>query len=200
MSTVRSREVARESPVAVAAVLTILAYVVVVGTLYGDVGLYPAISESTVEVLSHVIAVVNTATIACLLAGWYWIRADRVRRHRLAMLAATALIVVFLVLYLTKTGGGGRKEVVAGAPLRGLYLGMLGVHVVLSMLAVPLVLYALTLAYAYTPTELRGTRHARVGQVAATAWLVSLALGVAAFLMLAFYYGPEQVEFVRGMG
>lgn len=199
MSTVRGPKIAREHPGAVAAVLTVVAYVVVVGTIYGDVGLYPEISESTVDLLAHAIAVINTVTVACLLGGWYWIRADEVRKHRAAMLAATALIVVFLVLYLQKTGGGGRKEVVSAAPLQELYLAMLGIHILLSMVAVPLVLYALTLAYTNTTTGLRETAHARVGRVAAATWLVSLVLGVVAYLMLTFYYGPEHVEFVRGL-
>jgi putative membrane protein len=67
------------------------------------------------------------------------------------------------------------------------------------VLAVPLVLYAITLGLTHAPAELRETAHARVGRIAVTVWLVSLALGIIAYLMLTFYYGPEQVEFVRGM-
>jgi len=199
MSTVRGPQLARDHPRAITAVLTVVGYVVVIGTLYGDVGVYPRISESTVDALAAVIAVVNTATVGCLAAGWYWIRNDEVRKHRRAMTAAFTLILLFLVFYLLKTGGGGRKEIVAGAPLRSLYLGMLAVHIVLSVLAVPLVLYAITLGVTHTTAELRETNHARVGRVAVSVWMVSLVLGVVAYLMLAFFYGPEQIEFVRGM-
>ena len=198
MSTVRGG-VARDHPRALAAALTVVGYVVVVGTLYTDTGIYPEISKATVDLLSHTIAVVNTATILTLIAGVYFIRTDRIEKHRAAMIAAFLLILLFLVLYLLKTGGGGRKEIIAGAPLRGVYLGMLGVHIVLSVLSVPFVLYAITLGLTRTPAELRETAHARVGRIAVTAWLVSLVLGVVAYLMLTFYYGPEQIEFVRGM-
>lgn len=200
MSTVRGPRFAKEHPRALTAVLTIVGYVAVIGTLYADVGLYPELSVATVDDLAALITVINAATIACLVAGWYWIRSDDVRRHRLAMTAAFSLIMLFLVFYLLKTGGGGRKEIVAGAPLRSLYLGMLGIHVVLSVLAVPLVLYAITLGLTHTPAELRETAHARVGRLAVSTWLVSLVLGVVTYLMLAFFYGPAQVEFVRGMG
>ncbi len=200
MSTVRGPRFAREHPRAITAVLTVVAYVVVVGTVYGGPDFYPTISEGTVDLLAATITVINTATIACLVAGWYWIRAGDVERHRAAMLAATALIVVFLVLYLLKTGGGGRKEVVSGAPLQGLYLAMLAIHILLSMVAVPLVIYALTLAFTRTIPELRSSSHPRIGRVAVATWLVSLVLGVVAYLMLTFYYGPEHVEFVRGLG
>jgi putative membrane protein len=198
MSTAREG-IAREHPRALAAVLTVVGYTVVLGTLYADTGLYPEISEATVDLLSHAIAVVNAATVVSLLAGVYFIRTGRIRKHRAAMVTAFVLILVFLVMYLLKTGGGGRKEIIAGAPLRGVYLGMLGIHIVLSVLAVPFVLYAITLGLTRTPAELKATAHARVGRIAVTAWLVSLVLGIVAYLMLTFYYGPEQIEFVRGM-
>ena len=198
MSTVRGPALAREHPRALTAVLTVVGYVVVVGTLYGDVGLYPEISESTVDALAAAIAVVNSLTVGCLLAGVYWIRDGEVRKHRAAMVAAFSLILVFLVLYLLKTGGGGRKEIIEGAPLRGYYLGMLGIHILLSVVSVPLVLYQVTLGATHTTAELRETAHATVGRVAVSAWLVSLVLGVVAYLMLAFFYGPQDIEFVRG--
>ena len=198
MSTVRGN-LARDHPRALAAILTVVGYVVVVGTLYADTGLYPEISEATVDLLAHAIAIVNTATVVSLIAGIYFIRTDRIKKHRAAMITAFVLILVFLVMYLLKTGGGGRKEIIAGAPLRGVYLGMLGIHIFLSVVAVPFVLYAITLGLTRTPTELKATAHARVGRIAVTAWLVSLVLGIIAYLMLTFYYGPEQVEFVRGM-
>lgn len=199
MSTVRGPQFAREHPRLLTAVLTVIGYVVVVGTLYADVGVYPEVPESTVDLLAAVIAVINSATVCCLIAGWYWIRNDEIEKHRAAMTAAFSLILLFLVFYLLKTGGGGRKEIIEGAPLRSLYLGMLAVHIVLSVLAVPLVLYAITLGMTHTPAELKRTAHARVGRLAVVVWLVSLVLGVVAYLMLAFYYGPEHVEFVRGM-
>ncbi|WP_254838115.1 DUF420 domain-containing protein [Natronomonas marina] len=199
MSTVRGPAFAREHPRALTAVLTVVGYVVVVGTLYGDVGIYPEISEATVDLLAAAITVINALTICSLVAGWYWIRNGEVRKHRAAMTAAFTLILIFLVLYLLKTGGGGRKEIVEGAPLRSFYLGMLGVHIVLSVLSVPLVLYAITLGTTHTPAELRETAHATVGRLAVSAWLVSLVLGVAAYLMLAFFYGPEQIEYVTGV-
>lgn len=199
MSTVRGPQFARDHPRALAALLTVVGYVVVIGTLYADLGIYPEITESTVDTLAHVISVVNAATIVSLLLGIYWIRTDQIEKHRAAMIAAFVLILLFLVMYLLKTGGGGRKEIVAGAPLRSLYLGSLAIHIFLSVVAVPFVLYAITLGLTHTPAELRQSAHARVGRVAVTAWLVSLVLGLLAYGMLTFYYGPEQIEFVRGM-
>lgn len=200
MSTVRGPQFAKDHPRLLAVVLTVVGYAVLLGTLYADFGVYPTISEATVDALSTAIAVVNTATMVSLVAGWYFIRNGEVRKHRAAMLTAFTLILLFLVLYLLKTGGGGRKEIVAGAPLRTYYLGMLAVHILLSVLAVPLVIYAITLGLTHTPSELAATAHARIGRVAVSTWLVSLALGVVTYLMLAFFYAPHQIEFVRGVG
>jgi putative membrane protein len=199
MSTAGGPQFVRSHPRAFAAVLTIVGYVVVIGTLYGNTGIYPEISESTVDLLAHAISVVNAATIASLGVGIYWIKAGEVEKHRLAMLTAFALILLFLVMYLLKTGGGGRKEIIDGAPLRTLYLASLGIHIFLSVVAVPFVLYAITLGLTHTPAELRETAHARIGRIAVSAWVISLVLGLLAYGMLTFYYAPEQIEFVRGM-
>lgn len=197
MSTVRGPAFAREHPRLLALVLTVVGYVVVIGTLYVGLPIYPTISEHTVELLSHAIALVNATTVVSLSLGWYWIRSDKVQKHRTAMILGFVLILVFLVLYLLKTGGGGRQDVLAGAPFRSAYLGMLAIHIVLSVLSVPLVLYAITLGLTHTPTELRSTTHATVGRVAVATWIVSLVLGIVTYLLLTYYYGPDQIEFVR---
>ncbi|MFP4625025.1 MAG: DUF420 domain-containing protein [Natronomonas sp.] len=197
MSTVRGPAFARDHPRLLALVLTLVGYVVVIGTLYVGLPIYPTISERTVDLLSHGIALVNSLTIVSLSLGWYWIRTDQVRKHRAAMILGFILILVFLVLYLLKTGGGGRKDILAGAPLRSAYLGMLAIHIILSIVSVPLVLYAITLGLTHTPSELRSTPHATVGRIAVSAWIVSLVLGIVTYVLLTYYYGPEQIEFVR---
>lgn len=187
-------DVAREHPRAVTAVLTVVGYALVVGTLYVGIPIYPEIGLGTVNLLSHAIAVINATTVILLVAGWRWIRAGEVRKHRLAMASAFALILLFLVLYLTKTGGGGRKDVIGSGLLVNAYLVMLAVHILLSVLAVPVVLYALTLGLTRTPAELRETAHARVGRIAAGSWIVSLVLGIAAYVLLNYVLEYEFVN------
>lgn len=188
------RENAKSHPGLVAAALTVVGYVLVLGTLYVGLPIYPDIDLSTVNLLSHAIAAVNTTTTVLLVLGWRWIRRGEVGKHRAAMTTAFALILVFLVLYLLKTGGGGTKEFVGPQGPYYAYLLMLAVHIVLSIISVPVVLYALVLGLTHTPAELRETAHARVGRIAAGAWILSLSLGVLAYLLLnhvyAFDYAP----------
>lgn len=191
MATVSVRGPVRAHPRATVAVLTAVGYGLVVGTFAGVVpdAVFPDLSLAQVNLLADAIAVVNTATTLLLLAGWYWIRQDEVRRHALAMGSSFLLILVFLVLYLTKIGGGGTKEFVGPTGVYYAYLAMLAVHILLSILAVPVVLYALVLGLTHTPAELRTkTPHRRVGRVAAGSWILSLTLGVVAYVLLNHVY------------
>ncbi len=184
-------------PRAAVAILSVVGYSVVVGTFLGVIpgAVFPDLSVAQVNLLSHAIAGINTLATLLLGAGWYWIRQNEVRKHAMAMSTAFALILLFLVLYLTKIGGGGTKEMV-GAPTVAYYayLGMLAIHIVLSVVSVPVVLYALVLGLTHTPHELRTeTPHKRVGRVAASAWILSLTLGVVAYVLLNWVYGYEFV-------
>ncbi|MFC6905588.1 DUF420 domain-containing protein [Halalkalicoccus tibetensis] len=200
MATATVQRRARNRPLAAAMVLTALGYALVIGTFAGVVPLYPDIGEPGVDLLSHAIAIVNTVTTVSLVLGWYWIRKGEVGKHRNAMVLSFALIVLFLLLYLPKVGGGGEKHFVlasqyAWVPLwdwiQPAYLIMLAIHIVLSVLAVPLVLYAIVLGLTHTPTELAETSHARVGQIAAGSWILSLVLGVVTYVMLNHLYAAE---------
>jgi putative membrane protein len=187
----RLRTGLRARPRAVTIALSMVGYVLVGGALYGFIPLFPELSRSTVNLFSHVIAVVNSLALVSLLAGVYFIRTGQVRRHRAAMLTAFSLILVFLFFYLWKTGGGFEKAIVAPPAVTLVYLLMLAVHIVLSVVSVPVVLYAAILGLTHTPSELRRTNHARYGRIAAVAWSVSLALGVLTYLLLNHVYGWE---------
>ena len=181
----------RANPLTATAVLSVVGYALVIGTFLLDLP-YPSLTESQVNTLTHLIAVINLSATVLLVAGWAWIRAGRVERHRLAMTGAFVLILAFLVVYLLRVGGGGEKLITdVSDPVRYAYLGMLAVHVVLSIVAVPVVLYALLLGLTHTPSELRSSPHARVGRIAAATWILSLVLGVVTYLMLNHIYDYE---------
>ncbi|WP_262176491.1 DUF420 domain-containing protein [Haloarcula laminariae] len=178
---------ARASPRRVTAVLSLVGYVLVFGT-FGGAFPFPSISNETVILLSDAIAVVNTLALGCILAGVYFIKTDQVRRHRAAMLSAFALIVLFLVLYLLKVGGGFEKSILVEGAVYYAYLVMLAVHILLSAVSVPVVVHAVVLGLSHTPSELRETAHARVGRIAVAAWGLSLFLGIVTYVMLNHIY------------
>jgi putative membrane protein len=197
----RARSGARSHPRATVAVLSVVGYALVIGTFAGAVpaSVFPSLNEGQVDLLSHAIAAINTVATTLLVLGWKWIREGDVEKHRKAMGGAFGLILVFLVLYLTKIGGGGTKEMV-GAPelVYYAYLLMLAIHIILSVVAVPVVLYALVLGLTHTPRELRQeTPHKTVGRIAAGSWILSLTLGVVTYVLLNWVYAHE---FTRGTG
>lgn len=204
--TVRSRT--RENPRAATAGVTIVAYAVVLGAFAGLVPA-PALSTDTTHLFSHVIAVVNTLALGTILAGWWYVRRGQLLRHRNAMVIATILIVLFLVIYIWQQAGGFTKGFVVqdGAPLaayaefvRGAYLVMLAIHILLSILAVPLVVYALLLGLTHSLAELPNTPHPRVGWWAALTWSTSLALGILTYLLLNHVYDWEVAVLVALAG
>ncbi|WP_336022194.1 DUF420 domain-containing protein [Halobellus salinisoli] len=197
MATSSADNALKRHPLAVTALLSVVGYAAVVGTFLGVVPgrVFPDLSLWAVNRLSDAIAVVNAVNVLVIAAGWRWIRRDEVRKHAAAMVTSFSLILVFLVLYLTKIGGGGTKEFVGPAFVYYPYLAMLAIHIVLSIVSVPVVLYALVLGVTHTPAELRSeTPHRRVGRIAASAWLLSLALGVLTYLLLNHAFSWEYVE------
>lgn len=149
----------------------------------------PSAPETVVHAIPHVNAVVSLTAIGTLVTGVRAIRRGDVTRHRRAMLATTGLFAFFLVAYLYRVALEGPTaftgpDVVA----QFLYYPLLAVHILLAVLAVPLVIYVLLLALTHSVAELPETRHPQVGRVAATLWLVSFALGVLVYLMLYVVY------------
>ncbi|ADD06846.1 DUF420 family protein [Natrialba magadii ATCC 43099] len=199
-----ARERLRERPLGVTIFLSIVGYALVIGTFLFELPIYPELTNAQVNLFTHAIAVINLATTILLVAGWYWIRVDEVEKHRLAMIGAFVLILLFLVVYLTRVGGGGGEKQFVGPDLvYYAYLLMLAIHIILSIISVPVVLYALILGLTHTPAELRQTAHAKVGRIAASAWILSLVLGVVTYLLLNHifdYEFPSMLVSLIGVG
>ncbi|GAB7010632.1 DUF420 domain-containing protein [Halorubrum trueperi] len=200
MSTASVRDRAKERAGAITLLLTVVGYGAVGGVFLVPQfqALFPTLTRGTVDLLAHAIAAVNTVTIATLSLGWYWIRSGEVKKHAAAMTTSFVLILLFLGMYLPKVAGGGTREFVLDSAYGWVplwewvypaYLIMLAIHIVLSVVAVPVVLYALVLGLTHTEAELRNaTPHRRVGRIAAGAWLLSLILGVVTYLLLNHLY------------
>jgi putative membrane protein len=205
MAGVRAPQWAKSNPRWITGILSLVGYALVGGAFTRVLPGVPELSRSTVLLFGDLIAVVNSVTLVTILLGFWFIRRGQIRRHRAAMLTAFSLIIVFLVLYLWKVGGGFEKSIVIaqGAPLanyagivRPTYLLMLAIHITLSVVAVPIVLHAVVLGLTHRPSELADTVHPKVGRIAVAAWSLSLFLGIVTYLLLNHVYTWE----VRGAG
>jgi len=162
------------------------ATLVITITVYGILGYAlssqpPAVLPTPVSralaVVPLLIALINTSALGCLLAGWRAIRRGNVGTHRRLMLAAAALISLFLVLYVTRVVLAGVKAF-AGPPAVRLYVyrPVLTVHIVLSIVSVAPVVHNLLIGLTYKTSEIARTSHSRVGRFAVTLWSISLTL------------------------
>lgn len=197
MATASVRKPVKNHPLTVTILLSIIGYVFVVGTFIDIVTIFPDIGRRTVLLFSDAIAIINSLALTALLVGFYFIRRGEVRKHRMAMLTAFLLIMAFLVIYLWKVGGGFEKEIVISkgqflAAYAGLirpgYFVMLAIHILLSAVAVPVVIYPVVLGLTHTPAELTETAHARIGRIAVFSWSLSLFLGVVTYFLLNHVY------------
>lgn len=116
-----------------------------------------------------------------LLAGWYFIRAERsMARHRVAMLTATAFAGLFLVAYVTRWTVYGSKPFAGTGIWRTLYLANLVPHVILAMLVGPL---AARLIYLAMIRE-NFAAHRRLARITLPIWLYVAASGWLVYYML----------------
>jgi putative membrane protein len=174
----------------VATIIAAVVYAVLGYALSGKPpsSLPPALAR-LVALAPHLIAVVNASALIVLLMGRAAIRAGRVASHRRLMLAAAVLISAFLVLYVTRVALGGTKAFPGPAAVRVyLYLPLLAVHILLSIVSVPLVVYNLLVGLTRPVGAIGATAHPRVGRAAVGLWSVSLALGIVVYLMLNLLY------------
>jgi putative membrane protein len=103
--------------------------------------------------------------------------------------ASFALFATFLVLYLYRVSLLGPTDFPGPAAVEQfVYLPLLGVHVLLAIVCVPLLYYVLLVAATRPVSEVYGSLHPRVGRVAASLWLVSFTLGVVVYTMLYVVY------------
>ncbi len=168
--------------------LSVLAIGVVVAAAGGRIpaGWLPALSPAFIAAIPHLNVAISLCAIATIAYGWRSIRRRRLDRHRAAMIVATGLFSIFLVLYLYRLILLGGPASFGGPPTlyRFVYLPVLTIHILLAMIAIPLVFDALAIALTTAAPELARTRHPRVGRVAATLWIVSFSLGIVVYVLL----------------
>lgn len=193
---------ASDHPRVITAVLSVAGYAFVAASFLGAVP-FPSLSRSMVVTFSDLIAVINTAALIALLAGYRFIKRGQRRRHMVAMSTAFGLILLFLFVYTWKQSGGFTKSLVISqgqflsayaTPITDAYWIMLGIHILLSVLAVPVVLHAVVLAATQPIDSLGETVHPTVGRLAVATWTLSLALGILTYWILNHVYGWEAIH------
>lgn len=173
---------------ALTGVLTAVSLALVFGAALGYIPsrLVPGSSDWVLATIPHINVALSLGAITTISLGWYWIRRGEIAKHRLAMLVSLLLFVGFLTLYLYRLISLGGPEPFPGPEpvYQFVYLPLLGVHILLAVICIPLLYYVLLLALSRPVSELRRTSHAQIGRIAASLWLISFGLGVVVYLLL----------------
>jgi putative membrane protein len=129
--------------------------------------------------LPAVNAALNGLSASFLLAGFVAIRRRAVRVHRALMTSALVSSSLFLASYLAYHYVHGDSHYPGTGWARGIYLLVLGSHVLLSIAVVPMALSAFYFAWRQA-----WHRHTRVTRILFPIWLYVSATGVLIFVLL----------------
>lgn len=132
-----------------------------------------------VAFLPAVNAMLNGLSAAFLVAGFVMIRRKDWRRHRNFMVAAFASSSLFLISYIVYHAFHGDTPFLGQGFIRPVYFFILISHIVLSVVALPLVFTT----FYYSLTEQIG-RHRTVARWTLPLWLYVSVTGVMVFFLL----------------
>jgi putative membrane protein len=150
--------------------------------LYVDLGDTSSLSDVTF--LPTLNAVINSTVAILLVLGLIFIKQRMIALHRLMMVSAFALSVVFLVSYITYHYVHGDVKYGGEGALKVIYLVILISHILCSMAVVPLALFALYRAFA---GQLE--KHRKIVRYAWPIWFYVSVTGVIVYLF-AHVYNP----------
>ena len=164
---------------AVVAILAVSAAAVVflLWLVYGLVA--PAEFAHRLTFLPALNAVFNGLSALALAVGFVFILRRRITAHRNAMLTAFFFSSLFLVSYITNHALHGDTRYPVGVAHRTLYLSMLASHVILSVVALPLVFLTFFLSLSG-----RFELHKKVARWTFPIWFYVSVTGVLVYLML----------------
>jgi putative membrane protein len=126
-------------------------------------------------------ALLNGSCAIALCAGLYFIKNHNREAHRTSMLLASAFSSAFLISYIV-TCTARRHDFSGHGPVRVLYLSILASHVILSIVALPMVLT--TFFFSLTG---RFAMHRRIARWTYPIWLYVSITGVVVFVFLRAY-------------
>jgi putative membrane protein len=163
---------------AVAAILAISA--AATAFLFWLIYVHPAAaSSSQYAFLPALNAVLNGLSATALLIGYTFIKSRRIAAHRAAMMTAFGFSTLFLVGYVAHHALHGDVRYPAHAALRDVYLPLLASHIILAIVALPLVLVTF-----FFSLSGRIPQHRKVARWTFPLWLYVSITGVVTYVML----------------
>jgi putative membrane protein len=129
-------------------------------------------------------ALLNGLSATALLIGFIFIWARRIPAHRASMLTAFAFSTLFLVSYILHHALHGDVRYPLHAALRSVYLPLLASHILLAIVALPLIL--ITFFFSLSG---RIPQHRKIAHWTFPLWLYVSITGVVTYVMLRLAQG-----------
>jgi putative membrane protein len=153
--------------------------------LFWLIYVHPAAALSTqYAFLPALNAILNGLAATALLIGYTFIRARRIKAHRRAMITAFLFSTLFLISYIAHHALHGDVRYPAHAALRTVYLWLLTSHIILAIVALPMVL--VTFFFSLTG---RIPQHRKIARWTFPIWLYVSVTGVITYVMLRLAQG-----------
>jgi putative membrane protein len=127
-------------------------------------------------------AVLNSLSAISLCTGLYFIKHRNPQAHRNSMMLAFCFSSLFLVSYIVYHALHGDTLFPGHGAVRAIYLSILASHIILSIVALPLILVTFFLSLTR-----RFPMHRRVARYTFPIWLYVSVTGVVVFAMLRAY-------------
>ena len=131
-------------------------------------------------------AILNGLSATALLIGFTFIRARRIAAHRAAMFTAFGFSTLFLVSYIAHHALHGDVRYPVGADFRTVYLWLLASHIILAIVALPMILTTF-----FFSLSGRIPMHRRIARWTFPIWLYVSVTGVITYVMLRLALGAR---------
>jgi putative membrane protein len=147
---------------------------------------HPAADASRTELpfLPALNAVLNGLSATALLVGFTFIRARRIAAHRASMITAFIFSTLFLCSYILHHYLHGDVRYPIHAAFRSAYLPLLASHIVLAIVALPMILVTF-----FFSLSGRFPQHRKVARWTFPLWLYVSVTGVITYVMLRLAQG-----------
>ena len=153
--------------------------------LFWLIYVHPAAASSTqYAFLPALNAILNGLSATALLIGFTFVRAHRIKAHRAAMMTAFIFSTLFLVSYIAHHALHGDVRYPIHAALRSVYLPLLASHIILAIVALPMVLVTF-----FFSLSGRIPQHRKIARWTFPLWLYVSVTGVITYVMLRLAQG-----------
>jgi putative membrane protein len=125
-------------------------------------------------------ALFNAMSATALVIGFSYVRKRNIAAHRASMITAFVFSSLFLICYITNHALHGEMRFSGHGPIRTAYLALLISHILLSVIALPMVL--ITFFFSLTG---RFPQHKKIARFTYPIWLYVSVTGVIVYAMLA---------------